>query len=81
MQGHHYRGGGYTDWRMPMSDELAGLSDEAITYKTENGKTAHLTKLIHLTSFVVWASETSIFPHANFISDNDTPSIFTFPQW
>jgi len=55
----NYRGGGYTDWRMPTQDELAGLYDETKTYKADNGKTFHLTKLIHLTSFVVWASEGS----------------------
>jgi hypothetical protein len=52
-----YRGGGYTDWRMPTANELAGLYDEAKSYTAENGKTVHLTKLIHLTSFVVWSSE------------------------
>ena len=28
----NYRGGGYTDWRMPTTDELAGLYDAAKTY-------------------------------------------------
>jgi hypothetical protein len=55
----NYRGGGYTDWRMPTQDELAGLYDEAKIYKADNGKIFHLTKLIHLTSVVVWASEGS----------------------
>jgi hypothetical protein len=54
----NYRGGGYTDWRMPTHDELAGLYDESKTYKTPFGDNAHLTELIRLTSNWVWASET-----------------------
>lgn len=54
----NYRGGGYTDWRMPTRDELAGLYDEKKTYKTDCGGTAHLTELIRLTCAGVWASET-----------------------
>jgi Protein of unknown function (DUF1566). len=56
-----YRGGGYTDWRMPTRDELAGLYDEAKTYKSDCGKDGndvHLTELIHLRCGWVWASET-----------------------
>jgi len=53
-----YRGGGHTDWRMPMQDELAGLYDEIKTYDSECGD-VHLTKLIHLTCAAVWAWETS----------------------
>jgi hypothetical protein len=58
----NYRGGGYTDWRMPTQDELAGLYDynkskkkvECVTYP------AHVaTDLIHLTCLWVWASENS----------------------
>jgi len=29
----NYRGGGYTDWRMPTQDELAGLYDSSKSYK------------------------------------------------
>ena len=75
-----YRGGGYTDWRMPTQDELAGLYDQTITYNTDNGRTAHLTKLILLTSAVLWASESSIPPHTNAISRNDTSTIFIFTK-
>ncbi len=49
----NYRGGGYTDWRMPTQDELSELYDEAITGKYGH----HLTKLITLTWCCVWASE------------------------
>jgi len=54
----NYRGGGYTDWRMPMLDELAGLYDAAKTYKSACGYNVHSTELIHLTCNAPWASET-----------------------
>jgi len=54
----NYRGGGYTDWRMPTQDELAGLYDTAKTYKSESGYDVHLTELIRLTRTWAWASET-----------------------
>lgn len=55
----NYRGGGYTDWRMPTQDELAGLSDKSNVYKSARyGYDVHLTKLIRLTCGFVWASET-----------------------
>jgi hypothetical protein len=55
----HYRGGGYTDWRMPTQDELAGLYDAAKIYQVSCGDVVHITKLIHLTCSWVWASTTS----------------------
>jgi hypothetical protein len=61
----NYRGGGYTDWRMPTQDELAGLYDAAKTYRSEcpglfggGGSDVHLTELISLTCNAPWASET-----------------------
>ena len=59
----NYRGGGYTDWRMPTQNELAGLYDEAKTYQSECRvffitSDIHLTELIRLTCPWVWASET-----------------------
>ena len=54
----NYRGGGYTDWRMPTQDELAGLYDAAKTYKAAGIYAVHLTELIQLSSFWLWASET-----------------------
>lgn len=53
-----YRGGGYTDWRMPTKDELAGLYDTAKTYKSDCGYDVHLTELIRPTCTWAWASET-----------------------
>ena len=60
----NYRGGGYTDWRMPTQEELAGLYDPAKTYQPEcrgffGGRwDLHLTDLIRLTCIAPWASET-----------------------
>jgi hypothetical protein len=54
----NYRGGGYTDWRMPTQDELAGLYDKAKGYKSACGDEAHLTELIRLTCYWTWASDT-----------------------
>jgi hypothetical protein len=55
----NYRGGGYTDWRMPTQDELAGLYDAAKTDKSDCGwYDVHLTELIRLTCTAPWASET-----------------------
>jgi hypothetical protein len=53
-----YRGGGYSDWRMPTQDELAGLYDAGKLYKSDCGYDVHLTELIRLTCTATWASET-----------------------
>lgn len=66
----NYRGGGYTDWRMPTQDELAGLYDETVTNTNppSDGCSGgyHLTNLIHLTCCCPWASETRGSMAANF---------------
>ena len=57
----NYRGGDYTDWRMPTQAELAGLYDETKAYKSDcgDGKDVHLTtELIRVRCGWVWASET-----------------------
>ncbi len=59
----NYRGGGYTDWRMPTLDELAGIYDKN-TSGYHQGCVSQwdkvkLTKLIHITCCCPWASETS----------------------
>ena len=53
----NYRGGGYSDWRMPTQDELAGLYDAGKTYMSDCGDDVHLTDLIRLTCTLAWASE------------------------
>lgn len=52
----NYRGGGYTDWRMPTQDELAELYDENKTYSTYCGD-AHITPMIRLACSRVWATD------------------------
>ena len=56
----NYRGGGYTDWRLPTQHELMGLFDANKSQKAECGiPTIHIaTDLIHLTCWWVWGSET-----------------------
>jgi hypothetical protein len=67
----NYRGGGYTDWRMPTLDELAGLYDAAKTYSPAGEYhgyfNVHLTELIQLSSCCAWTSETRGFEAAIFI--------------
>jgi hypothetical protein len=64
----NYRGGGYSDWRMPMQDELAGLYDESKSYKaTQRDYDVQLTELIQLSTGCPWASETRGSKAASFI--------------
>jgi len=63
----NYRGGGYTDWRLPTPEELAALYVKDKTRKTncaaavdEIGQAAdevHLTELIHLSCTRIWTSQ------------------------
>lgn len=52
----NYRGGVYTDWRMPKQDELAGLYDKSKSYRAGH-YSVHLTELIELTECCPWASD------------------------
>ncbi|MGV8059704.1 MAG: caspase family protein [Smithellaceae bacterium] len=53
-----YRGGGYTDWRMPTQDELAELFDSSKSYNApRRDYEVHLTKLIQISVCCPWASE------------------------
>jgi uncharacterized protein YceK len=73
----NYRGGGYTDWRMPTQDELAGLYDAAKTYKSDCGYDVHLTELIHLTCGATWASETRDSSAAYFYFSSGVQALYT----
>jgi len=67
----NYREGGYTDWRLPTQDELAGLYDSSKSYTaTQLGHKVHLTELIKLSTCCPWTSQTRIFSDvANFSFD------------
>jgi hypothetical protein len=60
----NYRGGGYSDWRLPTQEELAGLYDKGIGYKPVSAVRGgydykvYLTILITLSCWGEWASET-----------------------
>ena len=54
----NYRGGGYTDWRMPTQDELAGLYDRSKTQMIDKYTWVHLTELIRFTATVFTTSDT-----------------------
>ena len=59
----NYRGGGYTDWRMPTQNELAGLYDARKSQKmgcpSDPPALNHIaTDLIYLTCCCPWTSET-----------------------
>jgi uncharacterized caspase-like protein len=58
-----YRGGGYTDWRMPTQNELAGLYDVG---KNNRYGARVTTDLILITKWWIWASETRGSDAANF---------------
>lgn len=63
-----YRGGGYSDWRMPTQEELGGLYDSENSYKATHLTLfdVHLTGLIELSSPLIWASETEGSDAASF---------------
>jgi len=74
----NYRGGGYTDWRMPTQDELAGLYDKSKSYRAGN-YSVRLTQWIELTACCPWASDVYYLVAAYFhfghgSRDWDTPS-------
>ena len=58
----NYRGGGYTNWRMPTQDELAGLYDASKSTQAacDRNYNVHVaTDFIDITCFAPWTSETS----------------------
>ena len=68
----NYRGGGYTDWRMPTQNELAKLFDGSKSRpgSCSGGFDLHVvTELIDITCFDLWTSETN-GPHAAYFVFN-----------
>ena len=67
----NYRGGGYSDWRMPTQDELEGLYDAGKPRPVAcYAYQIHVaTELIDITCFAPWTSETrgSVAAYFNFI--------------
>lgn len=56
-----YRGGGYTDWRMPTQDELVGLYDGSKSRPGACNQSYNIhvaTELIDITCFWLWNSAT-----------------------
>jgi TolB-like protein len=67
----NYRGGGYTDWRMPTQEELAWLYDAGKSRPGAcNSYPIHVaTELIDITCIASWASETRGSEAAHFDFD------------
>jgi hypothetical protein len=72
----NYRGGGYTDWRMPSLEELETIFDPL----TRNKSGYHVTKLIDITAELVWGSESpgkaSVF---NFVDGSKGTAFYEGP--
>jgi hypothetical protein len=56
----NYRGGGYTDWRIPTQDELVGLFDKSKSRPASCDRRFNIhvaTEFINITCVAFWASE------------------------
>jgi len=65
----NYRGGGYSDWRMPTHEELAGLYDANKSRPGACNRSYNIhvkTELIDISCLTVWASDTRGSEAANF---------------
>lgn len=75
----NYRGGGYTEWRMPTQEELEGLYDNSKYYRADCGFNVYITELIRLTCISTWASGTSGIAAPRFRYYDGTR--YWYPQW
>jgi hypothetical protein len=69
-----YRGGGYTDWRMPTQNELAEMYYKYRYYESDSGADVHTTNLIRLTNVWVWSSQMENDGYNNFDFNIGSPS-------
>jgi hypothetical protein len=67
----NYRGGGYTDWRMPTVDELETLYDAKMTNRYDY----HATELIQISGQYVFAFSTRWGGQAAFDFKNGVPAV------
>ena len=58
----NYRGGGYSDWRMPTQNELSAI------YKLRDKKGSRVIEFIGIAKWFMWASETDGTKAAYFYS-------------
>ncbi len=68
----NFRGGGYTDWRMPTVDELEAIYDPDL----QNRQGYHVTRLIDITGEWVWCSEGPEFVTSFNFKDGSRPLAF-----
>ena len=68
----NFRGGGYTDWRMPTVDELEAIYDPDL----KNRQGYHVTRLIDITGEWVWCSEGPEFVTSFNFKDGSRPLAF-----
>jgi hypothetical protein len=52
-----FRGGNYSDWRLPTDQELLSLYSQNKTFEFKNGHTVHVADSVLLSGYMYWAGE------------------------